>query len=97
MEKGNSLIEITLNPDFTLKIELGVYEKQVIANRFKDCVHQYTMMGKWLDDISVPTEQKETYLPLFLNLHASLNFLMNLQRLAGVSERDLAETLNIPF
>ena len=97
MDEQKSLLNITINPDFTLKIELGVYEKQVIATRFKDYIHQYNMMGRWLDDISVSAEQKEMYLPNFLNLHASLNFLMNLQKLAGVSEKDLAETLNIPF
>jgi len=89
--------DITINKDFTLNIKLGVYEKQVLTNRFKEHLQQYNKMGRWLDDPAVPTELKEQYLQNFLNLHDSLNFLIKLLRYSGTTDNEIAETLNIPF
>jgi|GEM_PF-1259738 len=97
MELQKSCLSFSLNPDFSLKIELGIYEKEVILNRFKEYLGQHNKMGNWLDDPKVPMQQKEPYIPHFMNLMDTLNFLIKFLKYAGIPESEITEMLNIPF
>jgi len=97
MDQPKSCILFTLNPDFSLKIDLGIYEKEIVLERFAEYVRQQNKMGNWLDDLNVPNETKEQYLPQFMKLIDSVGFLMNLLKYAGIPEKDLLEMLKVPF
>ncbi len=92
-----NVFKITLQQDYTCKIELGGYEQLAALGELSKMAAIHEKMGKWLNDPNVPMAQKESFQQTFLNLLHTISFVWDLLKRAGVTEADLKEYMEIPF
>lgn len=97
MDMDQHVFKIALQPDYTCKIELGVYEQLAALDELVKMAEIHEKMGKWLNDPNVPMAQKEKFQQTFQNLLHSISFLWDLLKKAGATEADLKEHMEIPF
>lgn len=95
-EQAQNSIILELADDYNLSIKLGKYEKIYLCSEFAKLMKEYNKAAKWLDDSKIPVEQKEPYLPIFRNLLHSMDFLYQLLKMAGLSDKDIMQ-IDIPF
>lgn len=94
---GEHVFKVQLQQDYTCRIELGGYERLAALDELAKCARTRDKMARWLDDPSVPQEQKEPHMQTFQNLLQTISFVWDLLRRAGVTESELKEHMEIPF
>jgi len=87
--------EVKVNPDYTLKVELGIWAQEHLAHKLVEVNKQLDMISKWLETAS--PEQKKKYEPSKINMMMSRSFLTYLLDLAGITDKELETLLNLPF
>jgi hypothetical protein len=88
---------VAINKDNTVSIDLGAVEKSQVMGELSKCYVTMGKMQKWLDDNTVPIEQRERYMPMFRELLHTISFLWDFLKKAGVTDQDIREGIEIPF
>lgn len=89
--------KLVLQKDNSYTIELGEYEKLHLLGELKKCYITHCKMSTWLDNNSVPAEQRDAYIPVFLELLHTISFVMNLLKKAGTTDQEIREQIDFPF
>ena len=97
MDNNSNVFKIRLQSDYSLKIELGEYEKLAALGELSRCIDKNEQIQKWMDNESVPKAEKEKYEPMFVSLLRSISYLHDFLIRAGVSKEEIEENVKLPF
>lgn len=88
-------MKISLNKDYTLKIELEASERVDLFEMLRKCYDTLEKMNAWLEKAS--PEDQEKYKDYKQNLMMAISRLGVLCELAGISDKDINDYINIPL
>ena len=93
----DNVFKVIVQQDNSFTIGLGKYEKLQLMEELKKCYATQCKMGKWLDDNTVPGEQRDKYTPMYLELLHTISYIWDVLKRAGTTDQEIREYLDIPF
>ena len=90
-------IDYELQKDCTLKIYLSEDAKKRLKHKFWEFLGVYNAMAVWFDSPTADEQQKITYFKQLQNMLESMNHMLNLVLLAGITKEEVIKEFNMPF
>lgn len=90
-------IKVKVNSDFSINYEIGAIDKANLVADFSKTFHNCRKMVDWFDDTNAPADQKLMYFMTLYKILESLHDMMKLMMVAGVSEKEIIEQMQLPF
>ena len=94
VEKG---FKIITREGFSVNYQIGDEDKKALLAEFGKTFTQCRKMIDWFDDTQETEDQKLEWMPSLYNILEGLHDIMKLMYKSGITEREIAETLNLPF
>lgn len=91
------MIDISVDSDNNLIITIPDDLREGLLYGYSKIFDNYNQMAEWFNSLDVGVDDKEQYLPQLKNMIKTLNTLMELFEILGITNWELANNLCCPF
>lgn len=90
-------LNIKVREGYSVTYEIGEKDKQKLLADFSKLIDESTKMMVWFNNSQVSADQKLEHFSSLYNILEGLHQMLVIMLKAGIPERDIMESLNIPF